>query len=145
MHMTPNHTDAELAELRQILVDRQRTIQIDIDERRRLGRANRNNEVSDMVDMSDASIEEEMAFALLDMRATLLTRIEGALARLDAGNYGTCIQCGESISTGRLRALPFAVRCRDCETRVEQDAEQGRKAQLRDGGGTALLPEVRGL
>ena len=46
-----------------------------------------------------------------------------ALARLEQGNYGNCFDCGEEIAEKRLRALPFAVRCKDCEE-ARENAEQ---------------------
>jgi RNA polymerase-binding protein DksA len=49
-----------------------------------------------------------------------LQRIDSALARMDAGTYGACADCGEEIETRRLRALPHAVRCQGCEESREQ-------------------------
>ncbi len=43
-----------------------------------------------------------------------------ALARLDAGDYGNCVDCGEPIPERRLMAQPFAVRCLDCQERAER-------------------------
>lgn len=43
-----------------------------------------------------------------------------ALARLDAGEYGVCTDCGESIPAARLQAQPFAVRCIACQERRER-------------------------
>ncbi len=45
-----------------------------------------------------------------------------ALARLDAGDYGTCIDCGEPIPAPRLQAQPFAIRCIACQERRERAA-----------------------
>ncbi|WP_105566535.1 TraR/DksA family transcriptional regulator [Microbacterium halophytorum] len=43
-----------------------------------------------------------------------LDEIDSALAKLDAGEYGTCEQCGKRIPVGRLRVRPMAARCVDC-------------------------------
>jgi DnaK suppressor protein len=43
-----------------------------------------------------------------------------ALARLEAGDYGTCTDCGETIPVARLQAQPFAVRCIACQERLER-------------------------
>ena len=43
-----------------------------------------------------------------------LRDIRRALARLDAGDYGTCENCGEPINPARLEALPYATRCIAC-------------------------------
>ena len=49
------------------------------------------------------------------MKAETLTQIDNALARLEQEAYGYCFECGDEITEQRLRALPFAVRCKDCE------------------------------
>jgi DnaK suppressor protein len=43
-----------------------------------------------------------------------------ALARLDAGEYGTCIDCAEPIGAPRMQAQPFAIRCIGCQERFER-------------------------
>lgn len=63
---------------------------------------------------SDLYAREE----LVTERVTLerqLTEVEDALARLRAGRYGRCVDCGHPISPERLEALPHAARCIDCQ------------------------------
>ena len=43
-----------------------------------------------------------------------------ALARLDAGDYGTCVDCAEPIGAPRMQAQPFAIRCIGCQERLER-------------------------
>jgi DnaK suppressor protein len=62
---------------------------------------------------------------LLPMELETLARIDRSLAWLDEGNYGRCLDCEQEISEPRLRALPFAVRCRTCEVERER---AGRRA-----------------
>ena len=57
----------------------------------------------------------------LDSQATAeLQQVNAALARLDAGEYGTCEECEEPIAEARLKALPYATLCIQCA----EDAEQ---------------------
>lgn len=42
-------------------------------------------------------------------------RLRAALAAIDAGTYGICVDCGAEIPEGRLRALPDSVRCVPCQ------------------------------
>jgi DnaK suppressor protein len=49
------------------------------------------------------------------MKTETLTKIDEALSRLEEGAYGYCFECADEIAPQRLRALPFAVRCKDCE------------------------------
>ena len=53
-----------------------------------------------------------------------LLEVESALDRLDSGEYGTCANCGTSISSKRLQVVPWAGYCVDCQDRVA-----GEKAQ----------------
>ncbi|HET9309762.1 MAG TPA: TraR/DksA family transcriptional regulator [Actinomycetota bacterium] len=41
--------------------------------------------------------------------------VDRALAKLDAGTYGTCERCGRPIAPERLDALPWATLCIDCK------------------------------
>ena len=88
----------------------------------------RPTEVREAVERAEASTQEDIELALAQMRADTVSRIDHALVRLDAGNYGSCLECATDISERRLRALPFAVRCQVCEEKHEQ--ERGRARTL---------------
>ncbi|HSW51541.1 MAG TPA: TraR/DksA family transcriptional regulator [Bryobacteraceae bacterium] len=47
-----------------------------------------------------------------------LKSIDAALARLDAGSYGTCVDCESAIPPKRLAAIPWANRCIACQEQV---------------------------
>lgn len=49
--------------------------------------------------------------ALLDNSAQQRSEVEAALARLDAGTFGTCVDCGKQIPDARLEVRPEAARC----------------------------------
>jgi RNA polymerase-binding transcription factor len=130
------------ADLKQILIERRREVQDDVQNRIRGGRADQSHGVGDQVDVSDAHIQDDIDFALLQMRAETLSRISEALVRLEAGQYGTCLSCGSEIAQRRLRALPFAVRCQGCEEKRERAHNRGRRPVQRDGA--SLFPGVTG-
>lgn len=69
--------------------------------------------VDDEHDPEGATIAFELsqAAALLKQSAAGLDQVEAALARLDAGTYGTCAVCGEAIAEGRLEARPWTPYC----------------------------------
>jgi RNA polymerase-binding transcription factor DksA len=46
--------------------------------------------------------------------ARLLAEVIAALDRIDAGTFGTCLDCGRPISRARLDALPYARQCIRC-------------------------------
>ena len=76
-------------------------------------------DVQDEAERSEADVQSELEFALLQMQSETLARVEEALDRLDSGKYGLCAECGSEIPAARLRALPFAIRCRTCEQERE--------------------------
>ena len=82
--------------------------------------------VRDEVESSEADIQDDIESALLQMKTETLNKVGEALLGLDVGTYGYCDECGEEISEQRLRALPFAVRCKNCEEAREdvQDRER---------------------
>lgn len=127
------------AELRQMLSERRREMQDEVQRRIRDGRTDRPKEVQDVLEHSDADIRGDIEFALLQMKAETLTRIEAALLRLEAGKYGSCFECEGEISEQRLRALPFAVRCQACEKKREH--EQGVARRLGQRGNVSLFPD----
>lgn len=108
---------------RQVL---KREVQASIRDARRSGAEERG--VLDEIDGSDADIQDAMSFAVLELKAATLLQIETALRRLDEGRYGHCHACGVAIAHARLRALPFAVRCKECEDAHEMAAQRDRLA-----------------
>jgi DnaK suppressor protein len=52
--------------------------------------------------------------------AELAMKVEAALARITSGEYGVCVECGEEIGLGRLRALPWTDLCIDDAERLER-------------------------
>src|SRR5712671_504945 len=100
----------------------------------------RTTDVSDTIDRSDADVQDGMDLALLQMRTETLGRIDEALLRLEAGDYGVCYACAGEITERRLRALPFAMRCQACEQAHERDHGHARLSVQRRFG-LSLFPE----
>jgi|tagenome__1003787_1003787.scaffolds.fasta_scaffold19798029_1 DnaK suppressor protein len=96
-------------------------------------------------DLSDDPAQEDIDFALVEMQAQTLDRVDRALNRLKAGEYGICDDCEEEIPEARLRALPFATRCRTCQEAAEQSEARQRRAGDRAGYRGRSLNEVIGL
>lgn len=62
----------------------------------------------------DALQGQAMAKAEEERRQLALRRIAAALTRIDRGEYGECIECGEWIATKRLEWDPLVLKCIDC-------------------------------
>lgn len=135
-------TRSRYAELKEMLEARRQEIQAEVQGRMRDVReegawGGKMNEVLDAVESSEADIQDDIEFALIQMKSETLNKINDALVRLEHGTYGYCFDCAEEIAEKRLRALPFAVRCKDCEE-AREVAEQ-RQRQLAARRGTSSL------
>jgi DnaK suppressor protein len=74
----------------------------------------------DIVDRANNAYSRELLFSISDGERHTLLRIEEALSRIEAGNYGVCSNCGREIRAGRLRAMPWARYCIDCQELAEK-------------------------
>jgi DnaK suppressor protein len=120
-------------ELRTMLEDRLYQLTRDVHGRIREARADSVNErqAIDEGETSELDAQDELEFALIQMKAETVNRIDEALRRLEEGTYGHCFECGDDIGEARLRALPFAVRCKDCEELRELAEQRERSAVQR--------------
>ena len=124
-------------ELRRILQERRREIMSEVIDRMRDVRTEGNGAVMqgvlDDVETSKADIQGEIEFALIQMKAETLAQIDAALARLEQAAYGYCFECSGEISEQSLRALPFAVRGKDCEELHEKADRRDQAITQRHG------------
>ena len=133
-------------ELKRMLQERQRELTQEVQGRIRSVRADgaeKPHEVMDPGETSEVDIQEDIELALIQMKAETLNKINEALARLETGRYGFCFECGEEITEARLRALPFAVRCKDCEEARENAANRERMLTQRRGS-SSLFYDLQG-
>jgi DnaK suppressor protein len=96
-------------------------------------------DVLDEGESSEVDIQDAIGFALIQMKTETLDKIDAALRRLGEGTYGECVECGAQIAGRRLRALPFAVRCRDCEEARETVGRRERVMAERRGSSALFL------
>jgi DnaK suppressor protein len=113
---------ARQTRLRELLYERRHALQEDVKRRLRDGRTDRTTDVREELESTDVSTSTDVSFALLEMKSQTLRHIDQAISRIGTGDYGACTDCGGAISETRLRALPFAVRCKTCEEGRERDS-----------------------
>jgi DnaK suppressor protein len=71
-----------------------------------------------------AAPEGSLTLAVVQQQEQLLAQIDAAIGRHKAGTYGRCVSCNEEIALARLRALPFAQRCAECQEEWEEQEER---------------------
>jgi RNA polymerase-binding transcription factor len=137
--------DRRYEELKRMLISGQRELLNELHGRIRSVRADgseQNRAGLDPDDTSGIAAQDDLQFALIEMKAETAKKIDVALRRLEEGTYGLCVECGYQIAQPRLRALPFAARCKDCEEAIETSQERDRARARR--ASSPLGFEMRG-
>ena len=91
-----------------------------------------NERMADPDDLAVRSHEQWIFLNRNSIDTMLLREIQESLLRMDAGSYGLCLECDESISQKRLQAIPWARHCVPCqEDLAAQEAENREKTERR--------------
>jgi DnaK suppressor protein len=135
--------ESRTKELTNILEGRRRELMHEVHGKIRDARADstREREVRDQGESSEIDIQDEIELALLEMKAETLKKVDAALRRLGEGAYGDCFECGNEIPRARLRALPFAVRCKDCEE-IRETIERRERLVAQRHGSRAVFVDM---
>jgi DnaK suppressor protein len=80
----------------------------------------------DAMDVAKSLVDAEIRASIIERAEKQLAQIESALARLDDGQYGICLDCGEEIPIERLKAIPFAIYCVGCKSKDAQRSARDR-------------------
>ncbi|MCJ7751172.1 MAG: TraR/DksA C4-type zinc finger protein [Armatimonadetes bacterium] len=71
-------------------------------------------------DLASETFEREKDLAIGESVQHMLHKVISALEKIDRGTYGRCDACARPIRKARLRALPFATLCVECQARLER-------------------------
>lgn len=82
------------------------------------------DDLPDEMDLASSEYLQSFQFRLRGREKTFLKKIDHALAKIDAGTFGICEDCGDPISAKRLEARPETTLCIKCK----EDQERNEKA-----------------
>ena len=128
------HTSQQLDEIRVILLDLRHNIRSEGDFKLEPNR----QDAFEAPDADDDQPLNEMNQAITSrrnlVRTNHLVRVEAAITRLQQNpdDFGYCLECDAIIPYGRLKILPFATLCVDCQDAAEEPLRQGRRKSLTD-------------
>jgi DnaK suppressor protein len=120
--MPTTHQRGDRKELRARLEARRRDLADEI--QRRIAHMRDAGSTVTTVKEPDDTDPSDLDVWLLEIAAGTLRRIDQAIERLSEGRYGRCTSCRGRIAEARLRALPFATCCRQCEIVHERETAQ---------------------
>jgi RNA polymerase-binding protein DksA len=83
------------------------------------GSGNLSNVPLHMADVGSENYDQEFTLELIENEQGTLELVNEALARLDKGKFGLCVECSEPIPKSRLQAIPYTRHCIRCARVVE--------------------------
>lgn len=83
-------------------------------------KANEGVSVDHMADTGSDSFEQEFNIGLIANEEELLREINDALLRIEDGTYGKCEACPEQVAAERIKAIPWARYCLECQRKDEE-------------------------
>lgn len=110
----------ELASLRETLENKRRELLSLYAHDVKVGQESADDSADDSVDRANNSFNRELMFSLSDTERQMLIMVEEAFERLEKSTYGSCGHCGEQIGLARLKAVPWARYCIDCQESEER-------------------------
>ncbi len=113
-------TKKEMEKYRRLLDDKKSSLSAEIAKTRSAEEETTEESTQDIADKAVSSYTREFLYSLTDGERNTLLHIDDALARIDEGNYGLCLNCGQLMTEKRLNAVPWAPYCLDCQELSEK-------------------------
>ena len=113
--------------IKEMLLKKREDLGLEISRR---SKASTESSVQDIGDILDSVSEErtrELDLILTDREKRKLAQIDDALDRIEENTYGLCEECGVKIPKARLKVLPFAIFCVECQEKNEREEKYTRE------------------
>ena len=111
----------EIDRFRHILMGKKAELIALIQKTENYGReADNESETMDIADKATSSYTKEFMFSKSNNDRQLMQMITEALARIEEGAFGECLNCGEDVEIRRLEAVPWARLCKNCQELAEE-------------------------
>ncbi len=82
------------------------------------------DDLADEADLATSTINQQVSFSIREKEMTKLKRIDAALARIEEGSFGLCLESGEEIEEKRLETQPWAEFCIEVAEEREREFNQ---------------------
>lgn len=82
------------------------------------------DDLADEADLANNQVSQQVSFSIREKEMNKLRRIDNALARIEDGNYGYCLESGEEIEEKRLETQPWAEFCIEVAEEREREFNQ---------------------
>jgi DnaK suppressor protein len=121
----PKRNKRELEKFRRLLELKKVELSSELAKARSAEEESNEESTQDIADKAVSSYTREFLYSLTDGERTVLLQIDEALARIDDGTFGSCLNCGTALSDKRLTAVPWTPYCVDCQELFEKGLLEG--------------------
>ena len=78
------------------------------------------HDADEIADLGSEQFEQELTLGLMESEHVEVQAIDAALDKIEDGSYGRCESCSTAIPVSRLKALPSARNCINCQSHIER-------------------------
>ena len=110
----------ELEKYRRLLIEKKSGLMSELAKTKNAEEETTEESTQDIADKAVSSYTREFLYSLNDTERNTIQQIDQALARIEEGNYGFCLNCGNAMNEKRLTAIPWSRHCVDCQELEEK-------------------------
>ncbi|OIP34303.1 MAG: hypothetical protein AUK27_07755 [Deltaproteobacteria bacterium CG2_30_66_27] len=123
--------------IKEMLLKKREDIVLEIARRSKASTESATQEIGDIIDSVSEERTRELDLILTDREKRKLAQIDDAIERIEENTYGRCEECGVKIPRPRLKVLPFAKYCVECQEKNEREEKYTREES---GDGIRKVP-----
>ena len=113
--------------IKEMLLKKREDLVLEIARRSKASTESAAQDIGDILDSVSEERTRELDMILTDREKRKLAQIDDAIDRIDENTYGLCEDCGVKIPKARLRVLPFAKYCVECQEKTEREEKYTRE------------------
>jgi DnaK suppressor protein len=110
----------ELEKYRRLLIEKKSGLMSELAKTKNAEEETTEESTQDIADKAVSSYTREFLYSLNDTERNTIQQIDQALARIEEGTYGFCLNCGNAMNEKRLTAIPWSRHCVDCQELEEK-------------------------
>src|SRR5215472_18060776 len=116
----PKMAKKEMEKYRRLLEQKKNGLSNELAKTRDAEEETTEESTQDIADKAVSSYTREFLYSLNDSERDTLVKIDQALARIDEGTFGYCLNCGVLMNEKRLTAIPWSRHCVNCQELAEK-------------------------
>src|SRR3989337_1162762 len=119
----PKRREPDMKTIKDMLLKKREDLVREIARRSKASTESAAQDIGDIVDSVSEERTRELDLILTDREKRKLAQIDDAIDRIEENTYGLCEECGVKIPRARLKVLPFAQYCVECQEKTEREGQ----------------------